>query len=234
MFEWIQDINSWFSLFTLSILEIILGIDNMIFISLVISSLPLNQQNKARYLGLILAMIMRLTLLTSISWLMNLTNIIFSLYNYQASIKDLVLLLGSLFLMYKSTKEIYFIIKNKKEKYSNKKSSFFKIILQIILLDVVFSLDSVITAVGLSNQIFIMITAIIISVIFMSFTLSLLNKFIINHPTIKMLALTFLLFVSVNLIFESFHIYFSKGYIYFSMFFALTVEILNLITRKNF
>lgn len=234
MFEWIQDPNSWFSLFTLSILEIILGIDNMIFISLIIENLPSNQQNKARYFGLVSAMIMRLTLLISISWLMNLTNILFSFYNHHVSIKDLVLFFGSIFLLYKSIKEIYFIVKNKKEKYSNKKNSFFKIIFQIILLDIVFSLDSVITAVGLSNQIFIMIAAIIISVIFMTCTLNILNHFIVNHPTIKMLALTFLLFVSINLIFESLHIYFSKGYIYFSMFFSLTVEMLNLITRKNF
>lgn len=234
MFEWIQDPNAWLSLCTLSILEIILGIDNMIFISLVIQYLPLNQQNKARYFGLISAMLMRLTLLTSISWLMNLKHTIFIFYNHHVSIKDLVLFFGSIFLLYKSIKEIYYIIKNKKEEYFNKKNSFFKIIFQIILLDIVFSLDSVITAVGLSNQIFIMITAIIISVIFMTCTLNILNNFIINHPTIKMLALTFLLFVGINLIFESFHVYFPKGYIYFSMFFALTVEFLNLITHKNF
>lgn len=234
MFEWITNLNDWLSLGILSVLEIVLSIDNVIFISIIVSNLPAHQQNKVRYFGLISAMLMRLLLLISMSWLTNLKNTIFTFFIFSFSARNIILLIGSIFLLYKSIKEIFkIIIKTKEKQKTIKKISFFKIIFQIIILDMIFSLDSVITAIGISNQLFIMMSAVIISVIIMIFISTKINKFIDNHPKIKILALSFLILVGISLFLETFNLYIPKGYIYFSMFFSLCVEILNFLVLIN-
>lgn len=235
MFEWILNPNTWLSLGILSVLEIVLSIDNVIFISIIVSNLPFDKQNKVRYFGLISAMLMRLLLLTSVSWIIGLTYPVFTLMQHSFSARDIILLIGSIFLLYKSSKEIISITKNhQKQQYITEKKSFLKIIIQIIFLDIIFSLDSVITAIGISNQLFIMMIAVIISVIIMILISKKINKLIDSYPKIKILALSFLILVGINLFFESFNLHIPKGYIYSSMFFAVIIEILNLLTNKKF
>lgn len=235
MFEWILDPNSWLSLGILCVLEIVLSIDNVIFISIMVSNLPYDKQDKVRYFGLISAMIMRLLLLTIISWLINLTSPVFTFIKHSFSFRDIILLIGSIFLLYKSIKEVFTIVKGyKKQKYIAKKKSFLKILMQIIFLDIIFSLDSVITAIGISNQLFIMMFAVIISVIIMILISKKINSFINNYPKIKILSLLFLILVGISLFFESFNLHIPKGYIYFAMFFSVIVETLNLIINKKF
>jgi predicted tellurium resistance membrane protein TerC len=232
--EWITDPQALIALLTLTVLEIVLGIDNIIFISILSGKLPQHQQKKARLLGLSLAMITRVLLLFSISLIIKLTEPLFTVYSLGISGRDLILILGGLFLLAKSTHEIHDKLEGTEEEQAKRKaSSFTSTIIQILLLDIVFSLDSVITAVGMANHLGVMITAVIIAVIFMMFFAGSISGFVENHPTIKILALSFLLLIGFSLIVEGMHQHISKGYIYFAMAFSVFVEILNLKMRKK-
>lgn len=233
MFEWIADPNAWLALGTLTILEIILGIDNIIFLSLVVAKLPKAQQNKARRIGLSAAMLMRLTLLASITWVIGLTKPLFTLAEHAISTRDLILFFGGLFLIWKSTKEIYDSIIGDENYHSSHVSSFASAIIQIMLLDIIFSLDSVITAVGLSDHLFIMMTAVIVAVGVMMFAARPIGEFVNNYPSVKMLALAFLILVGVTLMLESIQVQIPKGYIYFSLFFSISVESLNWLRSRK-
>lgn len=234
------------ALFTLTMLEIVLGIDNIVFISILSGKLPLEQQKKARQLGLFLAMFTRVLLLFSLSWVMSLTTPLFNvgqwlglsdpdwLEKLAISGRDLILLIGGLFLIYKSTVEIHHKLEGVvEENGSVKVHSFLGTIVQILILDVVFSLDSVITAVGMAENIEVMIAAVVIAVIVMMISASAVSNFVNDHPTVKMLALSFLLLIGVSLIAEGFDQHISKGYIYFAMGFSVLVEFLNLRMKKK-
>ena len=232
--EWITDPQSLIALLTLTVLEIVLGIDNIIFISILSGKLPKDQQKKGRLTGLSLAMVTRILLLFSISLIVKLTEPFFTVFNLGISGRDLILLLGGLFLLAKSTMEIHSKLEGEEEHLNVKaKVSFWGVIIQIALLDIVFSLDSVITAVGMANELAVMIIAVIIAVIFMMFFSGAISGFVENHPTIKILALSFLLLIGVSLIAEGFHQHIPKGYIYFAMAFSVFVEVLNLKMRKK-
>lgn len=233
LFAWITDPNAWMALGTLTILEIVLGIDNIIFLSLVVAKLPKAQQAKARRLGLGAAMIMRLVLLASIAWMTHLVQPLFTMFGNELSARDLILLLGGLFLIWKASKEVHESIEGQEEGLKTNVHSFFGAIVQIMLLDIIFSLDSVITAVGLSDHLFIMMAAVVIAVMVMMFAAKPIGDFVERHPSVKMLALAFLLLVGFTLILESFDIHVPKGYIYFAMFFSIAVETLNLIRNKK-
>ncbi|NIH15351.1 TerC family protein [Serratia symbiotica] len=233
MFEWIVDLNAWLALGTLTILEVILGIDNIIFLSLVVAKLPKTQQNKARRLGLAAAMLMRLALLGSITWVIRLTHPLFSIMAHSVSARDLILLLGGLFLIWKASKEIYETIEDPREEQHTQVHSFFGAIMQIMLLDIIFSLDSVITAVGLSDHLFIMMAAVVSAVGVMMYAAGPIGEFVSHHPSVKVLALAFLILVGFTLMLESFQVHVPKGYIYFAMFFSMAVETLNLMRSKK-
>jgi len=232
--EWLSDPSIWIAFATLTVLELVLGIDNVIFISILAGKLPAEQQSKARYIGLALAFVMRVILLFSLSWVIGLTAPLFNLFGTDISGKDLVLLVGGLFLIAKSTHEIHGSLEGE-EGHASKKvyASFASVIFQIMLLDIVFSLDSVITAVGMVDNIWIMIAAVIISIIAMMLFAGSIGAFVQKHPTIKMLALSFLLLIGVTLIAEGFHQHIPKGYIYFAMAFSVLVEVLNMRLRKK-
>ncbi|WWP00387.1 MAG: TerC family protein [Candidatus Dasytiphilus stammeri] len=237
MFDWLIVPSTWISLATLLIIEIILGIDNIVFLSLIVSKLPASQQNLARCLGLSGAMIIRLVLLTFIAWLIRLTQPLLILKNHVFSVRDIIMLLSGIFLIWKSIIEIHYSIYpyNKKNwnKYQTSVHSFTGSIIKIILLDIIFSLDSVITAVGLSDHLFIMFTAVMIAFIVMMFLAKKLGELISNHPPVKILALSFLFLVGFTLIIESFSIHIHKEYLYFSIIFSIIVEILNFLYLKN-
>jgi predicted tellurium resistance membrane protein TerC len=228
--DWITDPDIWTSFLTLCALEIVLGIDNLIFISILADKLPEAQQSKARITGLSLALVMRILLLFSISWIMGLTRDLFEILEVGISGRDIILLLGGLFLIYKSVKEIHEKMNNEDEeiKVSAKKITFQNIVIQILLIDIVFSLDSVITAVGMADHIEIMIAAVIVSIIIMILAAKTLADFVNNHPAIKVLALSFLLMIGTALVAEGLDFHIPKGYIYFSMAFAVVVEIVNI------
>ena len=233
MFAWITDPNAWMALGTLTILEIVLGIDNIIFLSLVVAKLPASQRNLARRVGLMGAMLMRLALLASIAWVAKLTTPLFSMLGHDFSARDLILLLGGLFLIWKASKEIHETIEGEEEGMKTNVHSFFGAIVQIMLLDIIFSLDSVITAVGLSDHLFIMMAAVVIAVGIMMFAARPIGEFVDRHPSVKMLALAFLILVGFTLILESYGIHVPKGYVYFAMFFSIAVETLNLLRNKK-
>ncbi|MBM4167129.1 MAG: TerC family protein [Ignavibacteria bacterium] len=223
----------WIALLTLTSLEIVLGIDNIIFISILTGKLPTEQQPKARIIGLALAMIMRVALLFSLTWVMKLTSPLFGVWGNEISGRDLILILGGLFLLAKSTHEIHAKLEGAESTTQIVAYSFANVIIQITMLDIVFSLDSVITAIGMTNQIGIMITAVIVAVLFMMLSATSISNFVERHPTVKMLALSFLLLIGVTLIAEGFDQHISKGYIYFAMAFSVFVEMLNLKLRKK-
>jgi predicted tellurium resistance membrane protein TerC len=232
--EWITDPQALIALLTLTVLEIVLGIDNIIFISILSGKLPKENQKKARLVGLGLAMITRILLLFSISLIVKLTEPFFTVYGLGISGRDLILILGGLFLLAKSTMEIHSKLEGEEEHHDVKaKVSFVSVIIQIMLLDIVFSLDSVITAIGMANELAVMIVAVIIAVIFMMFFSGSISDFVEKHPTIKILALSFLLLIGFSLIVEGFHQHIPKGYIYFAMAFSVFVEMLNLKMRKK-
>jgi predicted tellurium resistance membrane protein TerC len=232
--DWMSDPQAWIGLLTLTALEIVLGIDNIVFISILAGKLPGEQQARARRLGLILAMVMRILLLLSLSWLVRLTAPWFTVFGQGVSGRDLVLLVGGLFLVAKSTYEIHDKLEGEEGHASRRVApSFASVIVQIMLLDMVFSLDSVITAVGMVNQIPVMVAAVVIAVGIMMLFSGPVSDFVHKHPTVKMLALSFLLLIGVMLIVEGFHQHVSKGYIYFAMGFSLFVEMLNLRARKR-
>ena len=230
--EWLTDPQIWIALVTLTALEIVLGIDNIIFISILAGKLPGNQQGRARTLGLALAMLMRIALLFSLTWIMRLTFPLFSVLGNEISGRDIILILGGLFLLAKSTYEIHDKLEGE-EGHSSARvaSSFAGVIIQIILLDIVFSLDSVITAIGMVNQLWVMIAAVVIAVVFMMVSAGPISDFVHRHPTVKMLALSFLLLIGVSLIAEGLDQHIPKGYIYFAMAFSVFVEMLNLRIR---
>jgi len=232
--EWITDPQALIALLTLTVLEIVLGIDNIIFISILSGKLPKEQQKKGRLVGLSLAMITRILLLFSISLIVKLTEPFFTVFEIGISGRDLILILGGLFLLAKSTVEIHSKLEGEEEHHDVKaKVSFAGVIIQIMLLDIVFSLDSVITAIGMANDLEVMIIAVIIAVIFMMFFSGSISDFVENHPTIKILALSFLLLIGFSLIVEGLHQHIPKGYIYFAMVFSVFVEMLNLKMRKK-
>lgn len=245
--DWITSPEIWISLLTLTALEIVLGIDNIVFISILASKLPQNQQKKARQVGLGLAMITRVMLLLSLSWIMKLTAPIFNLGNLinvtdvklleQLAIsgRDIILIIGGLFLIYKSTHEIHDKLEGEPDQEVKKKVySFTSAIIQILILDLVFSLDSVITAVGMADHIEVMIAAVIIAVLVMMVSATAISNFVNQHPTVKILALSFLLLIGVSLLAEGFEQHIPKGYIYFAMAFSIGVEMLNLkMNKKN-
>jgi predicted tellurium resistance membrane protein TerC len=235
--EWLLDPQIWISLLTLTLLEIVLGIDNIIFISILAGKLPKDQQPKARKLGLSLALITRILLLCSITWLMKLTTDLFTLPVLKEGIsgKDLILLVGGLFLIGKSVMEIHEKLEGE-EGHANPikgKAQFTAVIIQILLLDIVFSLDSVITAVGMADNIGVMIAAVVIALGVMLVFAGSISDFVNRHPTLKMLALSFLILIGVTLVGESLGQHIPKGYIYFSMAFAFGVEMLNLKLRTK-
>jgi predicted tellurium resistance membrane protein TerC len=234
MFEWVASPEAWVALVTLTALEIVLGIDNIIFISILVGRLPEAQRNFARRMGLSLAMLTRLGLLFSISWVMGLTKPWFDLFGMSISGRDLVLIGGGLFLLFKATHEIHNSLEGAE---GNDKqivvTGLGSVLIQIAILDIVFSLDSVITAVGLVEHIALMAIAIILAVLVMLFAAKPIGDFVEKHPTIKILALSFLILVGVTLIVEGFDIHVPKGYIYFAMAFSVSVEFINLRMRKK-
>ncbi|TGN19827.1 TerC family protein [Leptospira idonii] len=231
----ITDPSVWAALFTLTGLEIVLGIDNIIFISILSSRLPKTKQKNARQIGLILAMVTRILLLFSLSLIMKLTFPLFSVLGHEVSGRDLILILGGLFLIAKSTTEIHHKLEGESDTLENpgKKVSFTKVIIQIMILDIVFSLDSVITAVGMTDQLGIMIAAVVISVGFMLLASGKISDFVDRHPTIKILALSFLILIGLALLGEGWDFHIPKGYIYFAMAFSVIVEFLNMKLRDN-
>ncbi len=232
--EFLTDPNVWIGLFTLTVLEIVLGIDNIVFISILSGKLPKGDQKRARRLGLSLALITRVLLLLSLNWVMSLTAPIFTIVSQEISGRDLILLIGGLFLIYKATTEIHEKLEGENHDTEIKgRATFSGIIVQILLLDIVFSLDSVITAVGMANQIGVMVAAVIIAVIIMLFAAESISKFVNNHPTVKMLALSFLVLIGVSLLGEGLDQHIPKGYIYFAMAFSVLVEMLNLRLKKK-
>jgi len=236
MLESLFTIEALISLATLTALEIVLGIDNIIFIAILVGRLPEHQRDKARIFGLALAMITRIMLLLSLFWIMKLTNPLFTVFAQEISGRDLILILGGLFLLVKSTNEIHADIEESGEEEKDLVKSakgYFNTLIQIAILDIVFSLDSVITAVGMANNILVMILAVVIAVGVMMFASKSISLFIENNPTIKILALAFLILVGVALIAEGFDLHISKAYIYFAMAFSLAVESVNIYTRKK-
>lgn len=227
--------EAWLSLITLSLMEIVLGIDNVIFISLVTSKLPTENQNKARRLGIFLALFIRLVLLSFISYIVNeMTTPIVTIFDHGFSWRDIILFAGGLFLLYKSTIEIYDMLEVDHEEKSRKVvPTFWNVVLQVVIIDIVFSFDSIITAVGLSKDLPIMITAVVISMLIMLFFATAIAKFIDKHPSIKLLALAFLITIGLLLVAESFGQHVSKGYVYFAMAFSIFIELLNMRLRKK-
>ncbi|WPP53246.1 TerC family protein [Catalinimonas niigatensis] len=229
--------ENWIALLTLTFLEIVLGIDNIIFISIVTGKLPEAQQPKARNIGLALALIFRIALLLGITWIIGFTEPLFSIFELDISGRDLILMAGGLFLLAKSTSEIHHKIEGQEvsdvDDANKKVHSFAKTLTQIVLLDMVFSFDSILTAVGLTQQVLIMIIAVVISIGVMMVFAGKISDFINKHPTLQILALSFLILIGFMLVIEGFHVHVPKGYIYFGVAFSLLVEILNMRFRKK-
>ena len=234
MFEWLADPQAWIALGTLTALEIVLGVDNVIFISILAGKLPVDQQAAARRLGLFAAMGMRILLLLSLAWMARLTEPMFSILGHAISGRDLILIAGGLFLLAKSTREIHLRLEGEEGEASARVyPSFANVIVQIMLLDVVFSLDSVITAVGMADQVPVMVAAVVIAVLFMMAFAKPVGDFVEKHPTVKILALSFLLLIGLSLVAEGFGHHIPKGYIYFAMGFSVFVEFLNLQMHRK-
>ena len=232
--DWITDLQVWISLMTLTALEIILGIDNIVIISILTNKLPYHQQSKARTIGISLALITRILLLLSIAWLASLAITLFSLFGIEFTVRDLILIGGGLFLLTKGTHEIHGAFDTGGGKVKEKiKTAFSAIIIQIVLFDVIFSLDSVITAIGMAQRLGVMIAAVTIALVIMLVASNAISRFIERHPSLKMLALSFLLMVGVALISEGLEFHIPKGYIYFAMGFSGFVETLNIITGNR-
>lgn len=234
MLEPLMSVDGLVSLMTLAMLEVILGIDNVIFISIISDRVDKEEQNKARILGLLLALGVRIILLIFMSYLAHLKTDVAVLFGHHFTLRDLVLIAGGVFLVYKSTNEIHEKLEgDEEERQSSKKLALWNAIVQIILIDIVFSFDSILTAIGLTDHVIIMIIAMAAAMVVMMVFSKAISSFINEHPTVKMLALSFLIMIGVFLIIEAFHYDIPKGYIYFSMFFSLTVEVLNLVVRKK-
>ena len=233
--EWLVSPEAWIALATLTTLEIVLGVDNIIFISILVGRLPPKERQRARVIGLGLAMFTRIALLLSLAWMMRLTNPLFAALGHEVSGRDLILLGGGLFLLAKAVTEIHNALEGADEHASNGagQAGFFGTLIQIAVIDIVFSLDSVITAVGMANHVAVMVLAIVIAVGVMMFAAKPIGDFVDEHPTVKMLALAFLILVGVALIGEGFAMHIPKGYIYFAMAFSVVVEMLNLRLRRR-
>jgi predicted tellurium resistance membrane protein TerC len=233
--EWLLDPHAWVALITLAALEIVLGVDNIIFISILVGRLPEHQRNRARTLGLAFAMLTRIGLLLSLAWIMTLTQPLFSIGPKEISGRDLILIAGGLFLLWKSVHEIHNAFEDEEHHGSagTAAATFGAIIAQIAIIDIVFSLDSVITAVGMVDEVAIMIIAIVLAVGVMMFAAKPIGEFVDRNPTIKMLALSFLILIGVALIGEGWDLHIPKGYIYFAMAFSVAVEILNIRVRAK-
>jgi len=233
--DWLTDPQVWASLLTLTALEIVLGIDNLIFIAILADRLPEHQRNRARRLGLALALFVRLGLLASISWIFGLTAPIFELFGHDFSWRDLILIGGGLFLLFKGTREIHERIEgdDEEEGVRRGRASFTGVIIQILVLDIVFSLDSVITAVGMANHLWVMATAVIIAVMIMLLAAGPVSGFVNRHPTVKMLALSFLLLIGMTLLADGVGFHLPKGYIYAAIAFSILVEFLNQLAARR-
>jgi predicted tellurium resistance membrane protein TerC len=231
--DWITNPEIWIALVTLTVLEVVLGIDNVVFITILAAKLPTSQQKRARQIGLALAMVTRILLLLSISWIIRLTAPIFAVFGHEVSGRDLILLFGGLFLVAKATHEIHTKLEGEQgHDDATVRSTFGAVVVQIMFLDIIFSLDSVITAVGMVDQVEVMIAAVVIAVIVMMISVEAISGFVGRHPTVKMLALSFLLLIGVMLVAESFHTHIPKGYVYFAMGFSVFVEALNIRAQK--
>lgn len=251
MFDWFADPNAWAALFTLTLLEIVLGIDNIVFISILVDRLPESQRKKARFVGLGLAMVMRLLLLFTLKWIMGLVTPLFEIPIHPAlwdmmpkaeehhgmlgiSVKDLILLCGGFFLIWKATKEIHHKLEGQADGHAAKAvASLGAVLVQIAMIDLIFSLDSVITAVGMAKHLSVMALAVIVSVCVMMVAAGSISDFVSRHPSVKMLALSFLILIGTALMAEGLHFHIPKGYIYFAMAFSLGVELLNLKLRSK-
>jgi predicted tellurium resistance membrane protein TerC len=232
--EWLSDPQAWIAFATLVALEIVLGIDNIIFISILAGKLPAEDQQRARIIGLSLALIIRMALLFSLSWVIGLTAPLFTVLHNEISGRDLILLVGGLFLLGKATFEIHESLEGEQGHASAKVgASFISVVIQILIIDAVFSLDSVITAVGMVEHIWIMIAAVVVAMGFMMWFAAPVSRFVAKHPTIKMLALSFLLLIGLTLVVEALAVHIPKGYIYFAMGFSVFVEMLNIRIRKK-
>ena len=232
--DWIYSSQAWIALLTLTVMEIVLGIDNIVFVSILTGRLPQEQQAKARRIGLGLAMGMRIALLFSITLIMKLTAPLFSIFGHELAGRDLILLIGGLFLMWKSVTEIHHKLEGEEDDgVATKPVTFRSVLVQIMILDLVFSLDSVITAVGMAQELAVMVIAVIISVMVMMAFVTPICAFVERHPTVKMLALTFLLMIGFTLVGEAWGMHIPKGYVYFAMGFSVFVEALNLRLRKS-
>jgi len=233
-FGWMSTADGWVALFTLTALEIVLGIDNVVFVSILAGKLPPGQRERARKLGMFLAMFIRILLLLSITWVMGLTAPLFRLFGVGPTGRDLILIIGGLFLIAKSTHEIHLKLEGDEHETSGRRAaSFAGVITQILLLDIVFSLDSVITAVGMAEHVAVMVYAVVIAVAVMMVSARVVSEFVEQHPTVKMLALSFLLLIGVSLIGEGTGQHIPKGYIYFAMGFSVFVEMINLRIRAK-
>lgn len=232
--DWVTNPEIWISLLTLTLLEIVLGVDNIVFISILSGKLPVEQQKKARQIGLMLALGTRILLLLGLSFIANAKTPLFSIASHPFSLRDMVLLLGGLFLIWKATHEIHDKLEGEDGEVTKKIApTFTSVIIQILMLDIVFSLDSVITAVGMAREIGVMIAAVVIAVGFMLVFAGRISGFIERHPTLKMLALSFLILIGFTLVLEGFHKEIPKGYIYFAMAFSVGVEALNIGMRRK-
>ncbi|HSD44024.1 MAG TPA: TerC family protein [Burkholderiales bacterium] len=232
--EWITDPQAWIALATLTALEIVLGIDNIIFISILVGRLPEHRRNRARVIGLALAMGTRILLLLSLAWVMTLTAPLFSVLKWEISGRDLILILGGLFLLWKSVHEIHNSLEGEEDEHGAPVQATFGMVLaQIAIIDIVFSLDSVITAVGMADDVPVMVLAVVAAVVVMMFAARPIGDFVDRHPTIKMLALSFLILVGFALVAEGLDLHVPKGYIYFAMAFSVAVEMLNLRMRAT-
>ena len=234
MIELLTSPQAWIAFATLTALELVLGIDNIVFISILVDKLPKEKQELARRIGLFMAMFMRLSLLLVLAWIIGLVEPLFTVLNQEISGRDLILIAGGLFLIYKSTSEIHQSLEGEEGRTAGAvKATFAAVIVQIMIVDMVFSLDSIITAVGMVDEIAVMIAAVITSVIMMMLFASAIGRFVSNHPTIKMLALAFLVVVGVVLVAEGFDQHIPKGYVYFAMAFSLGVELINIRMRRG-
>ena len=232
--EWLADPQIWLSLLTLTTLEIVLGIDNLVFIAVLVEKLPAQQQATARRVGIALALITRLMLLSAIAWIIGLVEPVLSAFGQGFSWRDIILIAGGLFLLYKGTAEIHDKLEGEEGEASGRvQAKFAAVVIQIAILDIVFSLDSVITAVGMADHLWIMVTAVIIAVIIMLIASGPVSGFVSRHPTVKMLALSFLLLIGMTLIADGFGVHIPKGYIYAAMGFSVFVEGLNLLARRR-
>lgn len=232
--EWLADPQIWLSLLTLTTLEIVLGIDNLVFIAVLVEKLPEARRATARRLGIAMALITRLMLLSVIAWIIGLTAPVFEIFDQAFSWRDIILVAGGLFLLYKGTAEIHDKLEGEEgESSARVQATFAAVVVQIAILDIVFSLDSVITAVGMADHLWIMVTAVVIAVVIMLIASGPVSSFVSRHPTVKMLALSFLLLIGMTLVADGFGVHIPKGYIYAAMGFSVLVEALNLLARRR-